>query len=135
VSGHVVCASLQLLHCFEAQCIYPYVQATTGQCVNILTDVNNCGTLKNMCPSNYSSCSAGQCSTMPSILSTNGTTIWSASINGSTDDASYNINLPFNITLYGTASGSLTVTTNGVSTRVFQLFLLPEVRKYYCSIS
>jgi hypothetical protein len=38
----------------------------SGECVNLLIDSNNCGTVGNKCRTN-SSCSAGICSNVPGI--------------------------------------------------------------------
>ena len=91
------------------------MQAPSGNCINIVIDINNCGKLNNVCPSTYTSCSAGLCSNLSSVKIINGTAIWAASVNKSVDDATYGITLPFNITLYNMTSNSATVTTNGVS--------------------
>ncbi len=91
------------------------MQAPSGNCINVLIDINNCGKLYNVCPSNYTSCSAGLCSYLQSIILLNGTFIWAASVNKSVDDAYYGITLPFNITLYNTTTEFASVTTNGVS--------------------
>ncbi|CAF4705720.1 unnamed protein product [Rotaria sp. Silwood1] len=96
------------------KCVSPYVQAPSGNCINILIDINNCGKINNVCPSTYTSCSAGLCSTLSSIKIINGTFIWAASVNGSVDDKYFTITVPFNITLYNTTTTSITVTTNGV---------------------
>lgn len=90
------------------------MQAPSGNCINVLIDINNCGKLNYVCPSSYQSCSAGLCSHLSSIILLNGTFIWAASVNKSVDDASYGITLPFNVTLYNTTTKSATVTTNGV---------------------
>ncbi|CAF4073163.1 unnamed protein product [Rotaria sp. Silwood2] len=96
------------------KCVSPYVQEPSGNCINVLIDINNCGKINNVCPSTYTSCSAGLCSTLSSIKIINGTFIWAASVNGSVDDKYFTISVPFNITLYNTTTTSITVTTNGV---------------------
>lgn len=98
-----------------AKCVSPYVQASSGNCINVMIDINNCGKLNNVCPSTYTSCSAGLCSNLASIILLNGTFIWAASVSGSVDDLSSTITIPFNITLYNKTTKSVTVTTNGVS--------------------
>lgn len=100
---------------YLAKCVSPFVEASSGNCVNILIDINNCGKLYYVCPSTYQSCSEGLCSYLSSILLLNGTAIWAASVNKSVDDDSFTINLPFNVTFYNTTRSSATVTTNGVS--------------------
>ncbi|CAF1627535.1 unnamed protein product [Rotaria magnacalcarata] len=97
-----------------AKCVSPYVQASSGICVNVVIDINNCGKLNNVCPSDFTSCSAGLCSNLTSIKLINGTCIWSASVNGFIDDQSFTVTVPFNITLYSTTTKSVSVTTNGV---------------------
>ncbi|CAF3411027.1 unnamed protein product [Rotaria socialis] len=96
------------------KCVSPYVQASSGICVNIVIDINNCGKLNNVCRSNFTSWSAGLCSNLTSIKLINGTCIWSASVNGFIDDQSFTVAVPFNITLYNTTTKSVSVTTNGV---------------------
>ncbi|CAF3480592.1 unnamed protein product [Rotaria socialis] len=96
------------------KCVSPCVQASSGICVNIVIDINNCGKLNNVCRSNFTSWSAGLCSNLTSIKLINGTCIWSASVNGFIDDQSFTVAVPFNITLYNTTTKSVSVTTNGV---------------------
>ncbi|CAF2052625.1 unnamed protein product [Rotaria magnacalcarata] len=81
-----------------AKCVSPYVQASSGIYVNVVIDINNCGKLNNVCPSDFISCSAGLCT----------------SVNGFIDDQSFTVTVPFNITLYSTTTKSVSVTTNGV---------------------
>ncbi|CAF3485076.1 unnamed protein product [Rotaria sp. Silwood1] len=109
----IVCFRKKLISIW-LKCVSPYVQAPSGNCINILIDINNCGKINNVCPSTYTSCSAGLCSTLSSIKIINGTFIWAASVNGSVDDKYFTITVPFNITLYNTTTTSITVTTNGV---------------------
>ncbi len=90
------------------------MQASSGNCINVIIDFNNCGKINNVCPSNYTSCSAGLCSDLSSIILSNGTSVWAASVNGAVDDAYFSITLPFNITLYNTTKNSAKVSTNGV---------------------
>ena len=97
------------------KCLSPYAESVMGVCVNLLIDVNNCGELKNICGSNYTSCSAGVCSNLSSIIISDGTFIWAASVNKSIDDAYYGVNIPFNITLYNVKTTYVSVSTNGVS--------------------
>jgi len=80
-----------------------------------MLDFNNCGTVGYVCASNYTSCSAGICSSAPGIQLANAIGIWSSAINGSVDDAYYGVTLPFSITLYTTTTNFVYVTTNGVS--------------------
>ncbi len=80
-----------------------------------MIDFYNCGLVGNVCPANYTSCSAGRCSGAPSVQLLNAIPIFTAALNGSVDDRYYNITIPFSITLYNTTSNSVQVTTNGVS--------------------
>jgi hypothetical protein len=109
-------SSVNLKFCL-AKCVSPYAQAPSGNCINVFIDINNCGKINYVCSSNYTSCSAGLCSTLQGIILLNGTFIWAASVNKSDDDGYYGINLPFNITLYNTTTTSAVVSTNGVSCR------------------
>ena len=81
------------------KCVTPYVETSSGSCVNVMTDINNCGKPKNVCPSNYTSCSLGLCSTVPTLLLINETSLWSASVNGEIDDDFFTI-LKFTIQHY-----------------------------------
>jgi hypothetical protein len=67
------------------------------------------------CSPNYTSCSAGVCSSAPSVQLVGGSFIWTAAINGSVDDNYFGVTVPFNITLYTTTTNFVYVTTNGVS--------------------
>ena len=98
-----------------APCNPPFAQASSGACVNLIVDWKNCGKLDNVCAPGFNSCSEGICSTLPRLMLVNATSIWSASVDGAIDDASFPITLPFNVTFYNTTTDSLTVTTNGVS--------------------
>ncbi|CAF0755167.1 unnamed protein product [Adineta ricciae] len=95
-------------------CVYPFEPTPSGQCVNILIDFNNCGSVGYVCPTNYTSCSAGECSSAPSMVLTNAIPIFTAALNGSIDDIYYNVTLPLNITLYNTTTNFVQVSTNGV---------------------
>ncbi|CAF1161599.1 unnamed protein product [Rotaria magnacalcarata] len=98
-----------------ASCVLPYVRSSsTGNCVNILIDFNNCGADGNICLSNYTSCSNGLCSTVPVIQLTSYTSIWTGAINGPSDDDIFNMTLPFAIQVYTTTSSFIQLTTNGV---------------------
>ena len=105
---------------YLVSCISPYILSSSGSCVNTLIDINNCGSLNRTCSSNYTSCSAGTCSTAPSVRIVNGSFIWTAGINGTVDDNSFRVTLPFNITLYTTTTDYVYVTTNGVSSLTIQ---------------
>ena len=103
-------------------CAYPFEPTPAGQCVNILID--NCGSVGYVCPSNYTSCSAGECSSAPSVVLRNAVPIFTAALNGSIDDRYYNVTLPLNITLYNTTTNFVQVSTNGV--RSFRLTFLQK---------
>jgi hypothetical protein len=104
-------------------CFSPYAITPNNTCVNIMIDFNNCGTVGYVCTSNYTSCSAGVCSSAPAIQLSNSSYIWTASINGSIDDNFFSTNLPFNVTLYSTTTDVISVTTNGVSSLSSSLVL------------
>jgi hypothetical protein len=104
-----------------ANCVSPNALAPSGSCVNILIDFNNCGAVGYNCSSNYTSCSAGACSVAPGVQLANPDVVWTAALNGSVDDDSYNLTLPFSVTLYNTTASVISVTTNGVSLSLFHL--------------
>ena len=110
-----------------APCNPPFAQASSGNCVNLVVDPMNCGKLDNVCAASFNSCSEGVCSPLPGIILANPISIWSASVNGATDDATFPVTLPFNITFYGTTTDSLTVTTNGVSDLCFAKFVISSI--------
>ncbi|CAF0889063.1 unnamed protein product [Adineta steineri] len=95
-------------------CIYPNVITPLNTCVNVQIDSDNCGEVGNICPSN-TSCSAGVCTNVPGIQLKNPIPIWSASTNGTADDQMYDVALPWSVTLYGTTTDHVVVTTDGVS--------------------
>ena len=95
-------------------CIFPFALAPSGNCVNILIDITNCGIIGYVCPSNYTSCSNGQCITIPVVQLTNPIPIFTAVLNGSVDDTFYPVTVPFAVTLYNTTTSLIQVTTNGV---------------------
>lgn len=98
-----------------AACNAPLVLTQDGQCINILIDFNNCGGVGIVCGSEFTSCSAGVCSTAPAVQLSNPRIIWLSALNGGIDDSTFLVPLPFSITLYGVTVGRVTVTTNGVS--------------------
>ncbi|CAF3878687.1 unnamed protein product, partial [Adineta steineri] len=94
-------------------CIYPNVITPLNTCVNVQIDSDNCGEVGNICPNN-TSCSAGVCTNVPGIQLKNPIPIWSASTNGTADDQMYDVALPWSVTLYGTTTDHVVVTTDGV---------------------
>ena len=113
------------MNLFIVSCVAPYVLSPSGTCVDTQTDVDNCGSIGYVCSSNYRSCTAGQCSTAPGVELKEKTVIWSGLTQGNIDDATFDVNLPFNITFYGTTRNLVTVTTNGVSflLRIINIYL------------
>lgn len=95
-----------------------------------MIDFNNCGAIGNVCPASYVSCSAGICSTEPGVQLPNAVSATgSATSVGDVDDAMFDVNLAFNITLYSTTTDLITVTTNGVSTYFIETSLRMKVRE------
>jgi hypothetical protein len=78
-----------------------------------MIDSSNCGSIGHQCLNN-SSCSAGICANVPGIQLNNSISIWSSALNGSADDQMFNVNIPWNITLYNTTTNRVIVTTDGV---------------------
>ncbi len=97
-------------------CATGYTLASSGKCVNLATDFNNCGVLDYVCSSNYTECINGSCAKTPTLQLVGGTTIFNSSSNSNLDDQLANITLPLNITLYSYSTSQVTVTMNGVST-------------------
>ncbi|CAF4992622.1 unnamed protein product, partial [Rotaria sp. Silwood1] len=97
-----------------ASCVSPYA-LSSGTCVNLLLDFNNCGSVSTVCSSaSYTTCTAGVCSTAPAVQLTSYTSIWTGGINGSSDDDIFNLTLPFSITVYSTTTNFVQLSTNGV---------------------
>ncbi|CAF3811607.1 unnamed protein product [Rotaria magnacalcarata] len=92
-------------------CATGYVRALSGLCVNTQIDFNNCGSIGYVCSSNYSSCSAGVCSSAPSVQLANGISVFAP---GNVDDSIATIALPLSISLYNYSTSSVTVSSNGV---------------------
>jgi len=55
------------------------------------------------------------CSTTPSVQLSDPIPIFTATLNGSVDDTFYEMNIPFEISLYNIRTSTIHVTTNGVS--------------------
>ena len=97
------------------RCPSGYTRSPFGVCVNLMTDLSNCGSLGYICSSTYTNCSAGQCrGTVNVPVFTNiSVTVW--------DDSSYydegvvTISLPLNITMYGQTTNNVSLSINGVS--------------------
>ncbi|CAF3661070.1 unnamed protein product, partial [Rotaria socialis] len=97
----------------SAPCPTGYVRTSSGACVNLLIDFNNCGSIGYVCASTYTSCSNGACSGAPAVQLIGGVTIsgWGGST--SVDDAYVLLNpIPFSITLYGYTTSSASVQTS-----------------------
>lgn len=94
-------------------CASGYSLTPTGLCVNTLIDFLNCGSFGYECSSNYTSCSAGICSTAPAVHLKGGVSVFNVTSN--IDDRMFSVNLPLNITMYNYSSSNVTFTTNGVS--------------------
>jgi len=95
-------------------CAPGYSRAPSGICVNLLIDINNCGSFGYVCSSNYTSCSAGNCSNTPAVQLDGGISIFNVS-STNVDDSMIKISLPLSIRLYNYSTMNVTVTTNGVS--------------------
>ncbi|CAF0968950.1 unnamed protein product [Adineta ricciae] len=97
-------------------CPAGYVLSGLSTCVNLQIDYNNCGSLGNVCPNNYASCSAGVCSNAPAVQLLHAIAIpgWDGS--SSVDDAVASLTLPSNLslTLYGYSSSKIYISSNGV---------------------
>ena len=89
--------------------------SSSGSCVDLMTDMNNCGSLGYICSSSFTNCSMGQCvGNISSNISWNLTVmIWDGST--SIDDIVTTVSLPFNVTLYGYTTSDVRVSSNGVS--------------------
>ena len=97
-------------------CPTGYNRSASGSCVNTRIDINNCGSIGYICPSNYTSCSAGLCSDRPAVQLSGAiaVTAWS-SLTLNIDDSTTTVNLSIPLTLYNYTSTNITVSTNGVN--------------------
>ena len=97
-------------------CTSGYVQTPSGTCVNTQIDFNNCGSIGYVCASNYTSCSAGICSSRPAVQLSGAIAVPGFSNPTSDiDDATTPVSLPVSLTLYNYTTNNVTVTSNGVS--------------------
>ncbi|CAF4660646.1 unnamed protein product, partial [Rotaria socialis] len=95
-------------------CPTGYTQIPSGSCVNLLIDFNNCGSVGYVCPSSYTSCSNGACSSAPAVLLPGAVAVptWGGMF--SVDDSYSTLSIPFSISMYGYSTMSPSVTSNGV---------------------
>lgn len=110
-------------------CQTGYVRTPSESCVNLLIDFNNCGSIGYVCGSMYISCSNGVCGNAPGVQVENGmrATEWGSTMDA--DDLVATITVPFAISLYGSATTTPRVQSNGVCLVLFPIELLLE-RKY-----
>lgn len=79
-----------------------------------MIDIDNCGSPGHQCTANYTSCSAGICSTVSGVRLKNSQFICMGAVNGDVYNAAYEVTLPFNITLYKITTDVIHVNTSGV---------------------
>ncbi|CAF0841066.1 unnamed protein product [Adineta steineri] len=92
-------------------CSSGYIPAPSGICVNIQIDFNNCGSIGYVCSSNYTSCSAGVCSTVPAVQLVGGIGVFSSL---PIDDDVAHVHLPLSITMYNYSTSNVTISSNGI---------------------
>ncbi|CAF1460097.1 unnamed protein product [Adineta steineri] len=92
-------------------CSSGYILAPSGICVNIQIDFNNCGSIGYVCSANYTSCSAGVCSTVPAVQLVGGIGVFSSL---PIDDAVAHVHLPLSITMYNYSTPNVTISSNGI---------------------
>ena len=90
------------------------MRTSSGTCVNVLIDFNNCGTVGHVCAVTYTSCSNGACSGAPAVQLTGGVAVpgWGGQYN--VDDSFMQITVPFAISMYGTSTTTPSIQSNGV---------------------
>lgn len=111
---------------FVAICPSTYVRTPSGSCLDIKSDFNNCGTVEYVCPSDYKSCVDGQCTAVPIVQLMRPMTIVSGIDSLNFDDTQYDVDLPFNVTLYNATRNRVIVTTNGVSFLLIKMIINPS---------
>ncbi|CAF4031394.1 unnamed protein product [Adineta steineri] len=96
-----------------ASCAPGFSATQSAKCVDILSNLYNCGSIGYVCSSNYTICSAGICKTAPTIQLSEATPI-PAWVGVTTDDDIQQVSLPVNVTLYNYSTNSVTVSSNGL---------------------
>jgi hypothetical protein len=100
---------------FVVTCVWPYALTPSSTCVNVLTDVNNCGIVGYKCDVNSKICSRGICQ-KTSIVQRKQIDIGEDDgIDGLTKSKIFLVTLPMNISLYNKMANSVTIMINGVS--------------------
>jgi len=101
--------------CFvaTAPCPTGYIRLSSGSCVNLLIDFNNCGSIGYVCASSYTSCSNGACSGAPAVQLAGGVSVAGWGGTTSVDDTYVQITTPFAISLYGTSTSTPSIQSNG----------------------
>jgi hypothetical protein len=100
---------------FLVTCVWPFALTPSATCVNVLTDLSNCGMVGHKCDTTSKTCSGGICQ-KTSILQLNQTNIiWHGAVNGLARWKIFRVTLPMNITLYNITTNNVSITTNGVS--------------------
>lgn len=85
--------------------------------MNTQIDFNNCGSIGFVCSMAFISCSYGTCSNAPAVILQNGSSMsgWGGSV--TMDDGVANITTPFNVSMYGTSTRTVSLSSNGVNIR------------------
>ncbi|CAF1048953.1 unnamed protein product [Adineta steineri] len=96
-----------------ASCAPGFSATQSAKCVDILSNLYNCGSIGYVCSSDYTICSAGICKTTPTIQLSGATPI-PAWVGVTTDDDIQQVSLPVNVTLYNYSTSSVTVSSNGL---------------------
>lgn len=121
-----ICILIDTFHVALVTCANGYTISPSGTCVNLQIDFNNCGSFNNVCPANSTSCSAGICSNAPAVQLLNAVAIPRWGGNYTVDDTVATVTFPFQLSLYGVSTASVTVNTNGVrcslNIRTFLIF-------------
>ncbi|CAF0784108.1 unnamed protein product [Adineta steineri] len=94
-------------------CAPGFSATQSAKCVDILSNLYNCGSIGYVCSSNYTICSAGICKTAPTIQLSGAIPI-PAWVGVTTDDDIQQVSLPVNVTLYNYSTDSVTVSSNGL---------------------
>ncbi|CAF1020710.1 unnamed protein product [Adineta steineri] len=107
-------------------CVWPFAQTPSGNCVKISIDRNNCGKINHKCNATYTSCSRGVCTMTPAIQLVEPNIIYEEAWDSLGHVARFDVNLPFNISLYNITTKNVTVTTYGIFCVGMCSFEFPE---------
>lgn len=97
------------------QCPSSYIRTPYGSCVNLLIDFDNCGSIGQICTTNYTACSNGACIATIVTPLTGDTVVPGRRGSFTVDNATISISISFAVSMYGFTTSSVTICSNGAS--------------------